>query len=76
MGVLFDVKLIVAAIFDTSWVGATGTIEFDPETHLAIQGDDNVPIQFYQLDDGERTLIHPAPLATGNVQPAPWQDVE
>jgi branched-chain amino acid transport system substrate-binding protein len=51
---------------------AVGTIAFDPATHLAIQGDDNVPIQFYQLWEGERILIHPPNYATGEVKPAPW----
>ncbi|MEM7802633.1 MAG: ABC transporter substrate-binding protein [Chloroflexota bacterium] len=62
-----------SAIGDITWDGATGTIAFDPETHLAIQGDDNVPIQFYQLDAGERILIHPPGLATGDIAPSPWQ---
>lgn len=67
-----DRDAIGEALGATSRDTATGTIAFDPATHLAIQGDDNVPIQFYQLQEGERVLVHPAELSTGEVSPSPW----
>jgi branched-chain amino acid transport system substrate-binding protein len=51
---------------------AAGHLKFDPATHLALQGDDYYPIQFYQLRDGERILITPEEYSTGDIQVAPW----
>lgn len=51
---------------------ACGTVYFDPTTHLAVQGDDAVPIQFYQLWNGERVLLTPLKYATGTIQVPPW----
>lgn len=67
-----DTLAIGKALGESSTVAAIGKIEFDPATHLAKQGDDYLPIQFYQIWDGERVLIHPAKYATGEIQPAPW----
>lgn len=48
----------------------SGTLAFDPETHLAVQDEDHIPIQFYQIVDGERVLFYPPKYATGEfVQP-------
>lgn len=67
-----DREAIGAAIGAMKRDTATGHIEFDPATHLALQGDDYIPIQFYQLRDGERILLHPPAFATGTVEPPPW----
>lgn len=49
-----------------------GRVKFDPATHLSIQGDDYLPIQFYQIWDGERITIYPSKYATGDYQAPPW----
>ncbi|MEJ8572993.1 ABC transporter substrate-binding protein [Microbaculum marinum] len=51
---------------------AAGMLKFDPETHLAVQGNDGIPIQFYQIWDGERVLFYPGSYATGEFQMPPW----
>ena len=35
---------------------AMGAVQFDPKTHLAVQSNDGIPIQFYQIND--LSLIH------------------
>jgi branched-chain amino acid transport system substrate-binding protein len=49
-----------------------GTIKFDPTTHLAMQGDEFIPIQFYQFQSGTRVLIWPPVYATGDIIVPPW----
>ena len=51
---------------------ASGKLKFDPATHLAVQGDDAIPIQFFQLWDGERILFSPAAYASGEFRAPPW----
>lgn len=51
---------------------AQGMLEFDPATHLARQGNDFIPIQFYQIRDGKRVLVYPAQYATGDFQQPGW----
>ena len=43
-----------------------GFLTFDQETHLAIQGPEFYPVQFYQLWEGERIQIEPNRFATGD----------
>ena len=60
------------------WIGnadkqtAMGRMRFDPQTHLAVQGNDGVPLQFYQIWEGERILFSPEQYATGKFQTPPW----
>ena len=49
-----------------------GRLKFDPATHLAMQGDDYIPITFFQIWDGQRALISPAKYATGEFKLQPW----
>lgn len=49
-----------------------GHIVFDPATHLAKQGNDFVPIQFYQIWNGDRVLFYPPAYATGEFRKPPW----
>ena len=49
-----------------------GRVKFDPETHLSLQGDGYLPIQFYQIWEGERVTIYPKEYATGESQTPPW----
>ncbi len=52
-----------------------GYLTFDQETHLAIQGPEHYPIQFYQIWEGERIQIEPDKYATGSFQVPPWMDM-
>lgn len=60
------------------WIGASekqtamGVISFDPATHLAVQGDNGIPLQFYQIVDGKRILFSPDQYATGEFSMPPW----
>ncbi|MDB5522340.1 MAG: transporter substrate-binding protein [Rhizobium sp.] len=67
-----DHKAIAAAIGATDKAVAQGRLVFDPKTHLAMQGDDYFPIQFYQIQDGKRVLISPAKYATGQFKLPAW----
>lgn len=51
---------------------ATGHLKFDPATHLAVQGAEGIPIQFYQIWDGKQVLFYPASVANGEFQTPPW----
>ncbi|WP_136659568.1 ABC transporter substrate-binding protein [Nitratireductor sp. XY-223] len=51
---------------------AMGRIQFDPATHLSVQSNEGVPIQFYQIRDGERYLFYPDVYATGEFEQPAW----
>jgi branched-chain amino acid transport system substrate-binding protein len=51
---------------------ASGHLRFDPATHLAVQGNDGIPIQFFQIWDGQRVLFYPDAYATGAFKMPPW----
>ena len=51
---------------------AMGKIKFDPATHLSVQSNDGVPIQFYQIQSGKRVLFYPDVYATGSFQQPAW----
>ena len=61
-------KAIGALRLDT----AAGRLEFDPATHLAVQSDEHIPVTFWQLWDGQRTLIKPDRYANGEFRLPPW----
>lgn len=63
---------IGAEIAKTSKQTAMGRIQFDPTTHLSVQSNDGVPIQFYQIRDGERILFYPEQYATGSFEQPAW----
>jgi branched-chain amino acid transport system substrate-binding protein len=69
-----DHAAIMTAIGETDKQVAGGRLKFDPETHLAIQGDDFIPITFFQIWDGQRTLISPEKYATGTFKIQPWME--
>ena len=60
------------------WIGqsekqtAMGKLHFDPATHLAVQGNDGIPLQFYQIMDGKRVLFSPEQYATGEFTQPAW----
>lgn len=59
------------AIGASSTQTAMGMVSFDAATHLANQSNDGIPLQFYQIQDGERALFYPPVYATGEfVEPA------
>lgn len=51
---------------------AHGRVKFDPKTHLSVQGEGYLPIQFYQIWNGNRVTIYPSQYATGKSQTPPW----
>jgi branched-chain amino acid transport system substrate-binding protein len=51
---------------------ASGMLSFDPKTHLAVQDDNAIPIQFLQIWDGERVLFYPGQYADGEFRMPPW----
>lgn len=51
---------------------AGGNLSFDPDTHLAVQGDDAIPLQFFQIQDGKRVLIAPEAYKTGEFVTPAW----
>lgn len=63
---------IGAAIGETDKTIVSGRLTFDPETHLALQGNDYIPIQFFQLWDGDRVLFYPEAYAAGTFRMPPW----
>lgn len=65
-------KEIGAAIGETDKQTAMGRVQFDPKTHLSIQDNEHVPIQFYQIRDGERFLFYPDQYATGEFAQPGW----
>ncbi|TGQ01372.1 MULTISPECIES: ABC transporter substrate-binding protein [unclassified Mesorhizobium] len=67
-----DHAAIMKALSETDKQVAEGRLKFDPATHLATQGDDYIPITFFQIWDGQRTLISPEKYATGAFKPQPW----
>ena len=67
-----DRDAIAKAIGATDKQVAIGRLKFDPKTHLSLQGNDFVPIQFYQIWDGKRTLFYPDQYATGSFRTPPW----
>lgn len=50
----------------------SGRLKFDPETHLAMQGEEYYPILFYQIWDGERFIIDPEQYASAEFRMPPW----
>lgn len=69
-----DRVAIGEAIGASSTQTAMGKVSFDPATHLAVQSNDGIPLQFYQIQNGERVLFYPPVYATGDfVQPA-WME--
>ena len=68
-----DKKLEIGKVLgDSDKEISSGRIKFDPKTHLATQGDDYVPITFYQIWEGERYLVFPEKFANGEFKLPPW----
>ncbi len=67
-----DYAAVSAALAKTDKVMVHGRVKFDPETHLSLQGGDYLPIQFYQIWEGDRVTIYPSQYATGDAKLPPW----
>lgn len=67
-----DRAAIGEALGATDKETAMGRVTFDPETHLAVQGENGIPILFFQLWDGERLLFEPDAYANGEFRLPPW----
>jgi branched-chain amino acid transport system substrate-binding protein len=67
-----DHEAIGKAIGAEKFDAAPGQVEFDPKTHLAVQDNDHIPVTFWQIWDGKRTLIAPEKYATGEFRLPPW----
>jgi branched-chain amino acid transport system substrate-binding protein len=67
-----DHAAVMKALAETDKQIAAGRLKFDPATHLAMQGDEFIPITFFQIWDGKRDLISPAQYATGEFKIQPW----
>jgi branched-chain amino acid transport system substrate-binding protein len=52
----------------------SGRMKFDPETHLAMFGEDLQPLLFYQIWEGERIIIDPERYANGEFRLPPWME--
>ena len=63
-------------IGNTETLTLAGNLVFDQETHLALQGDEYYPMQFYQIWEGERIQLEPNQYATGEFQIPPWMETE
>lgn len=60
------------ALGETNKKIVSGVLSFDPKTHLAVQGDEALPIQFFQIWDGQRVLFYPGHYADGEFRAPPW----
>ncbi len=68
-----DRKAIANAIGQIKRPTAAGNLEFDPETHVALQSDDHIPVSFWQIqENGARVLIEPGKYANGAFMLPPW----
>lgn len=67
-----DRAAIGAAIGSSTTQTSMGAVSFDPATHLAVQSNGGIPLQFYQIQDGERALFHPPIYATGKFIEPSW----
>lgn len=70
-----DRRAVAAAIGAIERPTVAGNLAFDPETHVALQSNDHIPVSFWQIQDGgTRVLIEPAQYANGSFQLPPWMN--
>jgi len=51
---------------------SAGRLKFDPKNHLAMQGDDYIPITFWQIWQGKRYLLTPEQYSDGKFKLPAW----
>lgn len=69
-----DRRAVADAIGRQKRETVSGLIEFDPQTHVAIQSDSHVPVSFWQIWDGKRLLVGPERYAAAEFRLPPWMD--
>lgn len=68
-----DREAVANAIGQIKRPTAAGNLEFDPETHVALQSNDHIPVSFWQIQEGgTRVLIEPGKYANGDFLLPPW----
>ena len=72
----FNIRAVQDALSKTKKDVSQGVIQFDPETHLALQSNDSgIPCQFLQVWDGERHLFYPPKYVTNwTYKEPPWRN--
>lgn len=63
---------IGAALGATDKETALGRMVFEPDTHLAKNGEDYLPFLIYQIQDGNRVVVSPDKYKSGPFVPPPW----
>jgi branched-chain amino acid transport system substrate-binding protein len=67
-----DQRAIVQAILGTEYQGITGKYTFNPNDHYAKTGYGNVPMHFYQIQDGKQVLLYLGDHQVGQFKNPPW----
>jgi branched-chain amino acid transport system substrate-binding protein len=67
-----DRKAVAKALSETDKMVSEGHLVFDQQTHLAKQSDDDIPLTFYQVWNGERVLFSPDKYKNGDFRKPPW----
>lgn len=67
-----DHDAIGKAIGETKRPVVSGNLEFDPNTHVALQSNDHVPVTFFQLQDGKPAMIAPEKYKSGSFKRPVW----
>lgn len=72
----FDKRAVQDALGKSKTNVSQGVIQFDPETHLAVQSnDEGIPCQFLQVWDGERYLFYPPKYVSDwTYKEPPWRN--
>ena len=69
-----DHDAIGKAIGQTKRPVTSGFLEFDPDTHVAKQSNDHIPVTFFQLQDGNPVMIAPEKFKSGSFVKPAWMD--
>jgi branched-chain amino acid transport system substrate-binding protein len=72
VGDVEDYRAIVDYIEKNPYEGFCGKYVFPPETHIAVSGDDAIPIHYFQIQDGKDVQFAPEKLATGEFVVPKW----
>ena len=67
-----DREAIGKAMGANSRAVASGMLEFDPTTHVALQSLDHMPVVFFQLQDGKGVVIGPERYKGGDFITPAW----
>lgn len=67
-----DHTAIGKAIGETKRAVTSGFLEFDPKTHVARQGNEYVPVTFFQIQDGKGVMIGPEKYKSGEFMTPDW----